>query len=78
MTESLIPERPIIVSPSLAASIGLEEAILLQHLEAVLALGAGETRDGYHWASTQLNTLTEHLPFWTAAALRRILNKPLS
>ena len=74
MTESLIPERPIIVSPSLAASIGLEEAILLQHLEAVLALGAGETRDGYHWTSTQLNTLTEQLPFWTAAALRRILN----
>ncbi|MGB2272222.1 MAG: DnaT-like ssDNA-binding domain-containing protein, partial [Pseudomonadales bacterium] len=74
MTESLIPERPIIVSPSLATSIGLEEAILLQHLETVLALGAGETRDGYHWTGTQLSTLTEQLPFWTAAALRRILN----
>jgi hypothetical protein len=74
MTESLIPERPVIVSPSLAASIGLEEAILLQHLESVLALGMGETRDGYHWTTTQLSTLTQQLPFWTTAALRRILN----
>lgn len=74
MSESLIPERPVIVSPSLAASIGLEEAILLQHLEAVLALGMGETRDGYHWTTTQLCTLNQQLPFWTTAALRRILN----
>ena len=75
MTESLIPERPIIVSPSLAASIGLEEAILLQHLEALLALGPREHRNGYYWTSTQLCTLGEQLPFWSPAALRRILHK---
>lgn len=75
MTESLIPERPIIVSPSLAASIGLEEAILLQHLEALLALGPKDMREGYHWTNTNLQTLNEQLPFWTTAALRRILHK---
>ena len=75
MTESLIPERPIIVSPSLAASIGLEEAILLQHLEALLALGPRDMRDAYYWTHTSLQTLKQQLPFWTSPALRRILHK---
>ncbi len=75
MTESLIPERPIVVSPSLAASIGLEEAILLQHLEAVLALAPAGHRDGYQWTTTCLSTLSEQLPFWTTPAIRRILLK---
>lgn len=75
MTESLIPERPLVFSPSLAASIGLEEAILLQHLEALLALGSKQTRDGYHWTSSNLLSLSEQLPFWSTAAVRRILLK---
>ena len=41
MSHSLIPERPVLVSPSLAASIGLEEAILLQHLEACCQFSNG-------------------------------------
>ena len=36
MNDSLLPERPIQVSPSLAAAIGLEQAILLQQIEAML------------------------------------------
>ena len=73
MSESLIPERPIAVSPSLAASIGLEEAILLQHLQSVLALGETQTRQDYCWAQCHLLQLSEQLPFWSTAALRRIL-----
>ena len=30
MVSSLIPERHIVISPTLAATIGLEEAVLLQ------------------------------------------------
>ena len=30
---SLVPERQLVFSPGLAATIGLEEAILLQHLQ---------------------------------------------
>ncbi|NNL56952.1 MAG: hypothetical protein HKO71_04320 [Pseudomonadales bacterium] len=41
MNHSLIPERAVLVSPSLAASIGLEEAILLQHLENCCQLAQG-------------------------------------
>lgn len=74
MSESLIPERPIIVSPSLAASIGLEEAILLQHLDSITALGNGQQRDHYLWISTTLAQQAEQLPFWKPAAIRRILH----
>ena len=33
MTSTLIPERPLLVSPSLAATIGLEEATMLSVLD---------------------------------------------
>jgi hypothetical protein len=29
MVSSLLPEKPLVISPSLAATIGLEEAVLL-------------------------------------------------
>ena len=74
MSESLIPERPVIVSPSLAASIGLEEAILLQHLDSISVLGHGQQRDHYLWISTTLAQQAEQLPFWKPAAIRRILH----
>ena len=37
MNSSLIPERPLLISPTLAATIGLEEAIMLQVLADFLA-----------------------------------------
>ena len=74
MSESLIPERPVIVSPSLAASIGLEEAILLQHLDSISVLGKVQQRDHFLWISTTLAQQAEQLPFWKPAAIRRILH----
>ena len=35
---SLIPEKPIAISPTLASTIGLEETVLLQLLQECLAL----------------------------------------
>ena len=34
---SLLPERPLVVSPTLAATIGLEEAVMLQSLAEVIS-----------------------------------------
>jgi len=77
MTESLFPERPLQVSPSLAASIGLEQAILLQHLDVVIqilvASNAAKFDNSFQWGSTSLTSLATQLPFWNAATLRRIL-----
>ena len=77
MTDSLFPERPLQLSPSLAAAIGLEQAILLQHVHTVLdALKDGHAtrlEDGYQWGTISLQSLCTRLPFWNAATIRRIL-----
>lgn len=46
---SLIPEQPLLFSPTLAATIGLEEAILLQVLDGWLREGETEERNGFRW-----------------------------
>ena len=37
MQSSLIPERPLVISPTLAATIGLEEAVMLHVIGEMLA-----------------------------------------
>lgn len=76
MASSLLPERPLLVSPTLAATIGLEEAILLQAVADVLALGETENRPG--WQGVEFlrlldSDLQRMFPFWTAADIKRIL-----
>jgi hypothetical protein len=59
----------LVFSPALAATIGLEEAILLYQLHD---LGATRTdaRDG--WCRVDTETLERLLPFWSATELQRI------
>ncbi|PCH61941.1 MAG: hypothetical protein COC19_03605, partial [SAR86 cluster bacterium] len=47
MTSSLVPERPLIISPTLASTIGLEEAVMLHVLaESIHHLGIeAQTQD---------------------------------
>ncbi|NNL11168.1 MAG: hypothetical protein HKO84_05360, partial [Pseudomonadales bacterium] len=68
MNDSVLPERSIALSPSLAASIGLEEALLLQHLQqfALFNSANGQASSG----SCSLHSLSTQLPFWNAASLR--------
>ncbi|MFA7555250.1 MAG: DnaT-like ssDNA-binding domain-containing protein [Spongiibacteraceae bacterium] len=69
---SLIPERPIVISPSLATTIGLEEAVLLQVLNDVSTLSPATEKGSYHWFKIQLNELQKLLPFWEHSTLQRI------
>jgi hypothetical protein len=69
---SLIPERQLLFSPVLAATIGLEEAILLQHLQQVFEHHSPQHRNGYAWFSIERAFLLRTLPFWTVEDLQRI------
>lgn len=69
---SLIPERPLVISPSLATTIGLEEAVLLQVLNDVAMLGNSQHRQGYQWYRIANAELYRLLPFWQPAELLRI------
>jgi len=69
---SLTPERQLLFSPLLAATIGLEEAILLQHLQQLFEHHNPQVRNGYAWLSIERAFLLRTLPFWSAEDLQRI------
>lgn len=69
MVSSLIPERAIVVSPMLAATIGLEEAVMLQLLHDVAQLGA---RTPGPWKEIAKEELLRLLPFWSEQDCQRI------
>ncbi|MFA5629939.1 MAG: DnaT-like ssDNA-binding domain-containing protein [Porticoccaceae bacterium] len=65
---TLLPERTLSVSPQLAATLGLEEALLYQLLGDYQAL-AGEGA----WVDVDSGQLLKLLPFWQLRDLRRIV-----
>ena len=69
----LIAEPPLIVLPTLATLVGLNEAIFLQQLHYWLTR-SGKERDGRLWVYNTYDEWREQLPFWSRATLRRIVN----
>jgi hypothetical protein len=69
---SLIPERQLVFSPMLAATLGLEEAILLQHLQQLFEHHDARVRGGFAWLTVERSFLLRTLPFWSAEDLHRI------
>lgn len=77
----LVPERMLVFSPALAATIGLEEAILLHQLHDLVVSGCavdGTARNAVSgradqaWHAVEGATLERLLPFWNRADLQRI------
>ena len=69
---SLIPEKMLSISPSLAATIGLEEAVLLQALNELMCYGTSESSKGYQWLNVDVEQLQKLMPFWSITELQRI------
>ena len=69
---SLIPEHQISFSPSLAATIGLEEAILLHVLSALNRMDVGQHKRDYLWHALSTEQINLFLPFWTVEDVQRI------
>lgn len=67
---SLIPERPLLISPSLAATIGLEEAAMLGVLKELAQWRQVKTSD--NWLQVDEETVRQGLPFWTGHDIQRI------
>lgn len=64
----LVPERMLVFSPALAATIGLEEAILLHLLHDLASARA----PGTVWLEVELEVLQRLLPFWSQRDLQRV------
>ncbi|HMA37370.1 MAG TPA: hypothetical protein VKY74_23155 [Chloroflexia bacterium] len=70
----LLDEPPLIVLPSLAAMIGLPEAIMLQQIHYWLRT-AGKPRDGRLWIYNSYPQWVTQMPFWTPDTIRRVLQR---
>lgn len=71
---SLIPERTIVISPSLAATIGLEEAVLLHTLSAIVNYQTSSPQNPptTGWYRIEAQRLQELCPFWSIDQLQRV------
>jgi hypothetical protein len=67
MVSSLLPEKPLVISPSLAATIGLEEAVLLTVLHELFV-----HRAQHGWLRADQAMLQQFLPFWQHQDVQRI------
>lgn len=70
---SLLPESMIAVSPNLAATLGLEEAVMLAVLLDLQRYGEPQQRGDRSWLTIDNAKLLALLPFWTADDIHRVL-----
>lgn len=70
----LVPERMLVFSPALAATIGLEEAVLLHALHDVSVCQSHKRhlRAQIQWIEIDVATLEQLLPFWDRRELQRV------
>lgn len=73
MSKLLINEPPLMVLPSLAKAIGLNESIVLQQLHYWL-LTSSHKHDGRKWIYNTYENWQTQFPFWSLSTIRRALS----
>ncbi|MED5040832.1 DnaD domain protein [Geobacillus stearothermophilus] len=74
MSKLLLDEKPLVILPSLAKEIGLNEAIILQQLHYWLQESNNE-RDGQRWIYNTYEDWQKQFPFWSVTTIRRTIKK---
>jgi hypothetical protein len=64
----LIPESPLVILPSLAIAVGLNEAIVLQQIH----YRCRAQREGW-WRAPVPELRRDEFPFWSEATIKRVL-----
>jgi DnaD/phage-associated family protein len=72
LNKLLFDERPLVVLPTLAVKVGLNEAIILQQLHYWLK-DSKNVRDGYTWVYNSYEDWHEQFPFWSVRTIKRII-----
>jgi hypothetical protein len=72
MQSSLIPERPLVISPTLAATIGLEEAVMLHVLSELMAHRPVREKERFAWIELDQEQLQKAFPFWALIDIKRV------
>ncbi len=72
MQSSLIPERPLVISPTLAATIGLDEAVMLHVFSELMFHRTVEMRNRLKWIELSNADLCSVFPFWAFIDIKRV------
>ncbi|MCG1192879.1 DnaD domain protein [Staphylococcus epidermidis] len=70
MNNLLIDDYPILVLPTLASEIGLNEAIVLQQMHYWLKK-SNHNYDGRRWIYNSFPEWQKHFPFWSVMTIKR-------
>jgi DnaD/phage-associated family protein len=73
-TKLLLDDEPLVILPSLAASVGLNESIILQQLHYWLER-SNHIYEGHKWVYNTYEEWKEQFPFWSVSTIRRIISK---
>jgi DnaD/phage-associated family protein len=74
LSKLLLDDKPIVVIPSLAEKIGLNEAIILQQMNYWLQKSKHEY-EGKHWVYNTYEEWQEQFPFWSKSTIVRCITK---
>lgn len=69
----LIDEYPLLVLPTLAVVLGLNEAIFLQQVHFLTGVSKHE-RDGRKWCYNSAESWAKVFPFWSPRTIQRIIS----
>lgn len=72
MSSSLVPERPLLISPTLAATIGLQETVMLHVISELLMQHPSIYRNQRRWAELDQSSLQKAMPFWSIKEIRKV------
>ncbi|BAQ10875.1 hypothetical protein OXB_2404 [Bacillus sp. OxB-1] len=70
----LINESPLLILPSLAKQVGLNEAVILQQLH-FRSLISKNHKDGHVWVYKTYEEWREEFPFWSERTIKRTMRK---
>lgn len=73
MSRLLIEEPPLVILPSLAKAVGLNESIALQQLHYWLSSSQHQI-DGRTWVYNTIDAWRQQFPFWSRRTIQRILS----
>ena len=75
----LIDEQPLLIIPSLAESIGLNEALILQQVHYRIEINRKANKnfqEGRYWTCNSMKDWHENnFPFWSYSVVQRIFSK---
>ncbi|WP_066248291.1 conserved phage C-terminal domain-containing protein [Neobacillus drentensis] len=73
MSRLLIKENPVMIIPSLAVKIGLNEAVVLQQIHYWLGISKHQI-EGRTWVYNTYEEWRKQLPFWSVSTIKRTIH----